>query len=237
MKVIFRSNDPLAKKELGQNGGSEEWLSSLDKYVSEAATVRLSLFNDNGISLATLDIIDGLKHVHSSSQNENPLSAVQTVIKKCSNQLKKSKYDFNNDTIRYNEEINATYDNINEDYVIVSEIVDEFELVELEEKISKEKETAKYQKIMNKYINYLYRKNDIERINEHLKILYSIYSEVNKEEISVADYERLLDSINMLSDELYSMLEMQESFENNKKINNYLNNIIEQETKLAKLKR
>jgi len=237
MKVIFRSNDELAKKELGQLGGAEEWLSSLDKYVSKTAVARLSLFIDEGIALATLDIMDGIKHVHSSCKDENMLTAIQKVIKKCETQLKKSKYDFSNDTLRYNEEFNTTFESISKDIVINPETLIDFEFIELEEKLSKEKETSKYKKIMSKYINYLYRNNDIEHTNEHLRILYSIYNEVDKEQISVADYERLVDSINELATELEYMLEMQERFENNTKYNTYINYILEEETRLAKLKR
>ena len=237
MKVIFRSNDKLAKKELGQLGGAEEWLGQLDRYVSDSAVAHLSLFIDNSNSLASLDIIDGKTHIHSSIKDENPLTAVQMVIKKCSIQLKKLKYDFKNDTLRYNDESNATFDGIDENVILIPNTVEDFELIELQDKLSKEKETLKYKHTMNKYVDYLFRQNDIDRISEHLRILYSIYNEVDKEQISVADYERLIQSINELTDELYLMLEKQECFENSTKNNIYIDYIIEEEAKLAKLKK
>lgn len=233
MKVIFRSNDDLAKKELGLLGGAEEWLSCLEKYVSESAIARLSLFIDNGVSFATLDIIDGMKHIHSSQKCKNSISAIQTAIKKCASQLKKSKFEFTKDTLRYNDEYSFNLENSD----VKPKIFDDFEFVELEDKLSKEKDSSKYKKTINKYINYLYRNNDIERILEHLRILYSIYYELDKEKISVADYERLLESINELTNELEFMLEKQECFENNIKDNAYIDYIISEESKLAKLKK
>lgn len=237
MKVIFRSNDQLAKKELGQLGGAEEWLSLLDRYVSDAAIARLSLFIDDGVSLATLDITDGTKQVHSTYKDENSLTALQTVIKKCINQLKKYKQNINCDTLRYNNEYNMTFDSINESVDIFSDMNDDFALIELESKLAKEKETPRYKKTMDKYMQYINRISDVERANEHLRILYSIYNELDKEKTSVADYERLIESINELTDELYLLFSKQECFENNTKDNAYINYIVEEEAKLAKLKK
>ena len=237
MKVIFRSNDHFAKKTLGQLGGAEEWLKPLNKYLSDSAVARLSLFEENNnISLATLDIIDGSIHVHSSVKSENKLTAVETAIKKCAVQLKKEN-NINNfsDSIRYYDNIDSN--NLDEDLEVDNIIDEAFDLLEVEKTLDAEKKTPKYNYVMNKYINYLYRGNDIEILRNHLNILYTIYSNVDKETTTVADYERLTQSISELTEELYSMLEKQDQFENNTRDNSYIDYIIEQEATLAKLKR
>lgn len=234
MKVIFRSNNRLAKRTLGKDG-AEELLQPLNKYLSDDAVLRLSLFEEgNNINLATLDIIDGSLHVHATEKQENLLTALESVINKCSVQLKKDNIINNfNDSIRYNDKYNY-FDNLSDDLEFEYDV---FDLLEVEKKLEAEKRTKKYNHIMNKYVDYLYRKNEIESIQNHLNILYSIYSQVDKETITVADYDRLVQSIKDLFDELQLMLEEQKYFENNTKFNTYINNIIDQEETLAKLKR
>ena len=238
MKVIFRSNDSFAKKTLGQLGGAEEWLQSLNNYLSEAAVARLSLFvESNDVSLATLDIIDGDLHVHSSQKNKNILTAVESVINKCSVQLKKHKVGFTNETIRYNDEYNVSFDGLGENIELNPSINSQFEMLDIEHNLTEEKKTPKYNRIMNKYINYLYRKNDIEQAEEHLRILYSILDNVNLEEISVAEYTRLTESIVQIEKERNAMITKQCHFETNTKDKLYVDHIIEEEASLAKLKK
>lgn len=225
MKVIFRSNDSFARKTLGQLGGAQEWLTSLEKYLSESAIARLSLFVEENTSLATLDIIDGKNHVYSSYKDSNVLTAVETVITKCANQLNKNQIDINRDSIKY-----ETIDEYNDC------CIQQFELLEIEENLNAEKSTPKYIRIMNKYINYLYRESEIEHANDQLRILYSIYDNLDYEFVSVADYNRLLKSIVQIEKEINSMLQKQKHFETGTKDENYINYIIEEESKLAKLK-
>lgn len=238
MKVIFRSNNQLAKKILGQLGGAEEWLESLDRYVSDQAIGRLSLFiEENNLSLATLDIVDGSKHVHSSFKDKNAVLAVETVIDKCKNQLSKDKSKKSRETIRYNEEFNTSFDSVNEDVILKSSLTEQYDLLDAEKSLTNEKNTSRYNRIMNKYVNYLYRKNDIEQAYEHLRVLYSIYENADLEEMSVADYERLKESIIQIECEITSMLNKQKHFESGTKDEMYINTIIEKEYELAKLKK
>ena len=207
MKVIFRSNDQFAKKTLGQLGGAEEWLKPLERYLSDSAIGRLYLFvEENDISLETLDIVDGKKQVHASFKDKNILTAVETVIKKCRNQLSKENSNKSYETIRYNEEYNSTFESINENVVLESELTSQYDLLEAEQSLTNEKKTSRYNRIMNKYVNYLYRKKDIERAYEHLRVLYSIYDSIDREEISVADYDRLTQSIMQIEKEIKNTL-------------------------------
>lgn len=233
MEVIFRSNDEFAKKTLGQLGGAEAFLAPLERYLSDEALARLSLFvDDTSFSFATLDIVDGSRHVHSTYKDKNVLTAMEKVLKKCSNQLKNGKNEsyYENDSIRY-----STF----EDSVELEDlsVKEDFELIEIENDLEKEKKTAQYSRIMNKYVNFLYREKEIERVKEHLRILYAIYNDVDKENITVADYERLTESIKQLNDELNSLLSLQYYFNNCKKDNLYIDDIISKELVLAKLKR
>lgn len=238
MKVIFRSNNRFAKKTLGQLGGAEEWLQSLEKYLSEDAIARLSLFvESNDVSLATLDVVDGDLHVHSSVKDKNKLTAIESVIGKCAIQLKKHKVDYTNETIRYNNDYNVLFDTLQSDIEVDPVIMDCFELMDVEQRLEAEKQTEKYNRIMNKYISYLYRKNDIRRAEDHLRILYSIYDNVDLEEISVAEYERLAQSIVQIEKEINAMINKQYHFESNTKDKLYVDHIIEEEIELAKLKK
>ena len=236
MKVIFRSNDLFANETLGQLGGAEEWLASLGKFLSEEALLRLSLFIEtNDVTLATLDIVDGSLHVHSSVKDNNQLTAIESVINKCAVQLKKNKRSYGNKTIRYNDKM--SFDSLQEAIELHPSINEQFKMLDVKHSLETEKKTPKYNRIMNKYVNFLYIDNDIEQAEEHLRVLYSILDNVDLEEISVAEYVRLTESIVQIEKERNSMIEKQTHFETDTKDKLYIDQVIEKEAKLAKLKK
>jgi len=238
MKVIFRSNDHFAKKSLRNN--ADVWVESLEKYLSEAAILRLDLFvNQNNVAKASLNIVDKDLHVYASHEDVSFSVALDSVVQKCAKQIIKNQLADKSykETIRYNDEYNVSFDGLGENIELNTSINSQFEMLDIEHNLTEEKKTPKYNRIMNKYINYLYRKNDIEQAEEHLRILYSILDNVNLEEISVAEYARLTESIVQVEKERNAMITKQCHFETNTKDKLYVDHIIEEEASLAKLKK
>lgn len=237
MKVIFRSNNRFAKKSLRNN--AEVWVESLDKYLSEDAVLRLSLFvNQDNIAKASLNVVDKDLHVYASHEDVSFSVALDSVALKCAKQIVKKQLADKayRETIRYNDEYNVSFERLNEDIELNPSTQDAFDLVETEANLENMKKTSRYNRTMNRYISYLYRNNKIDQTYDHLRILYSILDSMDEETMTVADYKRLCESIVELEKEVTNLTRRQTTFENSVRDQEYINNVIEQEAKLAKLK-
>ena len=136
-----------------------------------------------------------------------------------------------------NNEVDWEIIKLSRKIILFPKFNNDFEKLKIENELSKEKETTQYKKIMNSYMEYLYRKEDIKQICEQLRILFNIYNTLDKENTTVADYERLIESIKELTEELNDLVALQEVYENNKTYNKYVDYIMEEELKLSKLKK
>jgi len=229
MKVIFRSNDHFAKKSLRNN--ADVWVESLEKYLSEAAILRLDLFvNQNNVAKASLNIVDKDLHIYASHEDTSFSVALESVVEKCAKQIvKKQVTNEPCETIRYNDEFNTSFEGIDE-RIENNEMIDlAFELVNM-------KKSSKYNRIMNKFASYYDRRYRIEQANEHLRILYFEYDNINEEKMTIADYKRLCASILELEKEVTKLSKKQTTFENSVKIQEYINDVYEKEAAYAKLK-
>lgn len=234
MKVIFRSNNHFAKKSLRNN--ANVWVESLDKYLSEDAVLRLSLFvNQDNVAKASLNIVDKDLHIYATHEDVSFSVALESVVEKCAKQIvkKQSNDKTYKDTIRDN---GVSFESEMDTFELDSSTQDAFLLVETEKKLSNMKKTSRYNRTMNRYISYLYRNNKIEQTYDHLRVLYSILDSMDEEEMTVADHKRLLASIMELEKEVTNLTRRQATFENSVRDQEYINDVYEKEATLAKLK-
>ncbi len=232
MKVIFRSNNHFAKKSLRNN--AEVWVESLNKYLSDAAVLNLSLFvNQDNVATAKLNIVDKDIHVHATHEDVSFSVALESVVEKCAKQIvkKQSSDKTYREIVRFNDEIDSSYEN-----GLDSSTQDAFLIVETERKLANMKKTSRYNRTMNRYVSYLYRNNKIDQTYEHLRVLYSILDSMDEEEMTVADHKRLLASIMQLEKEVTNLTRRQTTFENSVRDQEYINDVYEKEATLAKLK-
>lgn len=238
MKITFRVNNRIAKYCVGKYGKPEEWLGSLKKYLSDDAILELAIFTHKLNFDASLKIIDGKNRYLAKANDEEMANAIDSVVSKCTKQIVKASAKSNsyNDTIRYNDEFNVSFEGIDEEIELNPSTEDAFLLVETEENLAKMKKTSRYNRTMNRYISYLYRNNQITQAYDHLRILYSILDSINEEEMTVADYRRLCASIVELEKEVTRLSKKQATFENSVKIQEYISDVYEKEAAYAKLK-
>lgn len=238
MKITFRVNNRIAKYCVGKCGQPEQWLESLKKHLSDDASLELSIFTHKLNFDASLKIIDGKNRYLAKANDGDMANAVDSVVSKCTKQIIKAKTKNNlfNNTIRYNDEFNVSFEGIAEEIELNPSTEDAFLLVETEENLAKMKKTSRYNRTMNRYISYLYRNNQITQTYDHLRILYSILDSINEEEMTVADYKRLCASIVELEKEVTNLTRKQTTFENSVRDQNYINDVYEKEATLAKLK-
>jgi len=234
MKVTFKVNHQNTNECFGKKGTPNNWLKSIEKYLGDEAVVELAVLATKNINLATLSIKDDGVEVYASAENKVMANAIDEVIQKSSSQLEKNKErenNFSTDTIRYSDKYSAfEMLNINED------LNNDLELVETEKKLATIRKTQQYNTTMNKYISYLFRENEIDRAIQQFNILFNIYYNVDPEIMTVADYNRLVESLIQIGEEIAALQRQQCQFENNTKDQKYINNVIDDEYKLVKLK-
>lgn len=235
MKVIFRSNDHFAKKSLRNN--ADVWVESLEKYLSEAAILRLDLFvNQNNVAKASLNIVDKDLHIYASHEDTSFSVALESVVEKCAKQIvKKQVTSGYYETIRYNDEFNVSFKDIDE-YLEDNESLENDEIIDLAFELVNMKKSSKYNRIMNKFASYYDRRYRIEQANEHLRILYFEYDNIDEEKMTIADYKRLCASILELEKEVTKLSKKQTTFENSVKVQEYINDVYEKEAAYAKIK-
>lgn len=231
MKITFRVNNRIAKYCVGKYGKPEEWLGSLKKYLSDDAILELAIFTHKLNFDASLKIIDGKNRYLAKANDEEMANAIDSVVSKCTKQIVKASAKSNsyNDTIRYNDEFNVSFEGIDEQFENNESLDLAFELVSMEK-------SSKHNRIMNKFNSYCDRREQINQANEHLRILYLEYDNIDEEEISIADYKRLCASILELEKEINGLTKKQKSFENSVKIREYVDNVYEKESTYKKLK-
>jgi len=231
MKITFRVNNRIAKYCVGKYGKPEEWLGSLKKYLSDNAILELAIFTHKLNFDASLKIIDGKNRYLAKANDEEMANAIDSVVSKCTKQIVKGNAKSNsyNDTIRYNDEFNVSFEGIDEQFENNESLDLAFELVSMEK-------SSKHNRIMNKFNSYCDRREQINQANEHLRILYLEYDNIDEEEMSIADYKRLCASILELEKEINGLTKKQKSFENSVKIREYVDNVYEKEAAYAKLK-
>ena len=232
MNVIFKSNDSLSQRFLGRENGAHEWIQkSLGNFLSEGAIVRLSLFT-NGIdeAVSTLNIVDGSTHVYAKSKVSSRLGAIEEVIKKAKVQFirnKNNKKSFDN-ILSYDEE--ELYADYSLDGYRTTEKV-----LALENALNKKKKSSQYQKTTDKFVNYLYLENEIERAENQLNVLYNI-KENEKNSILHVDYVLLVQSIEQLKNEINSLIEQSRTMMSNSE-KAYIDKVVDDELNILSLKR
>lgn len=231
MKISFRVNNRIAKYCVGKYGKPEDWLGSLKKYLSDDAILELAIFTHKLNFDASLKIIDGKNRYLATANDEEMANAVDSVVSKCTKQIVKASAKNNsyNDTIRHNDEFNVSFEGIEEQFESNESLDLAFELVNM-------RKSSKHNRIMNKFNSYCDRREQINQANEHLRILYLEYDNIDEEEMSIADYKRLCASILELEKEVMSLTKKQKSFENSVKIREYVDNVYEKEAIYKKLK-
>ena len=223
MKVIFRSNDYVAKELLGLEGGAEEFVQPLEKYLSDKALIRMSLIigkNDN--ALASLDIVDKNLHIFAKDVNCNKVTAIQSVIKKIESQLekKKGKKEVSRDTFIYN------------DVDLNSEVFNAIESVEIEEELIAKSKTPRFQRSMDRYEQASNVRYEIDRNAEHLEQLYNI-EKTEANTILHKDYLLLEKSIDELCDEFCYLLDKEAEVYPTRRQKKYIESYCEDINKLS----
>ena len=141
------------------------------KYLSEDASLDLSLFVDEkDVAEASLKIVDNGLLINAKYTDANKYIALTSVIDKCKFQIIKSKTtEDNRQTIRHTDDYDMSFDAINEYIDLNSDLVNEIEFLELEQRVRAEKSSAKYIRSVAKYVNYLNSTFDCNRALKWLK--------------------------------------------------------------------
>lgn len=236
MKVIFRSNKKFAEGTLEYFHGA---LESLSKYLSEDAALSLSLIIDKkNIVNVSLDIQDkGKLHIYANESNENKDIAINSVIRNCASRLVKNsdKSMPGRDTL-LNAGEGMDFETVDKKIVLESDLTQDLKVIEAERKISEKKATPLYGQMMNRYVNYLYLDEEINRIENQLCVLYSIL-ETEQDTILHKDYLLLTQSIMQLEKERKALFDKKMNFENCGRVQNYVESAIDDELNLLNLKR
>ena len=234
MKVTFKINHQQIDGCYGKKGTPNTWVKSLEKYFGEDAIVDLSVLSNSNTKVASLFIQDEGLEVYASAKEKSMANAIDVVIKKAVHQLEKNKEmetNYSTDTIRYSDKY-SSFEMLN----VNEELDKDLELLEIEKKLTNMRKTPKYKNTMDKYVSYLYRENEIDRAIQQFNILFNIYYNVDPEIMTVADYNRLVESLIQIGEEIAALQRQQCQFENNTKDQKYINNVIDDEYKLVKLK-
>ena len=241
MKIIFRSNNHFAKKTLVGLGGAEAWLKSLSKYLSDDATICLSIFTDKkSFTEASLDIYDDKLHVTSKTKNEDMVDAVNSAIAKSAAQLKKAKDKKTNHSLTKNEKDILSFDDLEDEIDLNPNVLYGYELLDAEKALAERKTTSKYAQVTKSYVDYLYGVKDIEneivRAEDHLAVLKHILA-TELDTMLYIDYVALQESIKQIETEIKALKNRKSSYKMNIRNEKYINECIDEELNVLRLKR
>lgn len=241
MKVTFRLNKRIPRNCFEKRGNAEDWVKCLAKYLSDEATLDLAVVTNKLDNDASLLIRDKGMSWYASSNNENMADAIDTVVRDCAIQLVKSKGKkaFGRETL-LSDESAISFDEI-DDYVdLATSLNDGFELIEAEQALSIKKETPRYNRVINRYVDYLYGlkdiENEIESAENHLSMLYAI-KDTELDTILYRDYELLLKSIEEIQERINALIYKKSSYKMNIRDEAYINEIINDELNVLNLRR
>ena len=241
MKIIFRSNNHFAKKTLVGLGGAEAWLKSLSKYLSDDATICLSIFTDKkSFTEASIDIYDDKLHVTSKTKNEDMVDAVNSAIAKSAAQLKKVKDKKTNYSLTKTEKDILSFNDLEDEIDLNPNILSGYELLDAEKALAERKNTSKYAQVTKSYVDYLYGVKDIEneivRAEEHLSVLNHILA-TEIDTMLYIDYVALQESIKQIETEIKVLKNRKDSYKMNIRDERYIDEVIEEELNILSLKR
>lgn len=241
MKIIFRSNNHFAKKTLVGLGGAEAWLKSLSKYLSDDATICLSIFTDKkSFTEASLYIYDDKLHVTSKTKNEDMVDAVNSAIAKSAAQLKKAKDKKTNHSLTKNEKDILSFDDLEDEIDLNTNVLSGYEILDAEKALAERKNTSKYAQVTKKYVDYLYGVKDIEneivKAEEHLAVLKHILA-TELDTMLYIDYVALQESIKQIETEIKALKNRKSSYKMNIRNEKYINECIDEELNVLRLKR
>ena len=241
MRIIIRSNNHFANKTLRGLGGAEVWLKNLSKYLSDNATIKLSLMEDKrNFAEASLDIYDNGVHINSKAKNEDMVNAINSAIAKTAVQLKKKKNkEINHNTIIDKDSL-LSFTDLDERINLEPNIMHNYEFLEAEKTLALKKNSPKYKRVTKRYIDYLYGIKDIEsaivRAKEHLSILKHIL-DTEIDTMLYRDHEALIASIKQIENEIKDLNNRKKNYKMNIRDEEYINDRIEEELNVLRLKR
>lgn len=239
MNVIFRSNDQFSNKCLRTLGGAEKWLESLSDYLSEDAILRLTVMIEKFNFEASLNIEDRGLHIYTKDSNANEAVAINSVINKATMQLVKKKEKSLNREPLIAKEI-TTFNKLDEKLEMDSETIHAFEIVEAENRLNEQKETPKYERVTSRYVDYLYELEnldvEIDRAEKQLNILFNILV-TEKDDMLYREVCLLIDSIDVLQKQIMALTNCRNTYKLNNRDERYIDDVINQELQLLKLKR
>lgn len=227
MKVNFRSNDKTVKGNFELDGGIELYLQPLSKFLSEDALFNLSvLVESDKKTKANLDIMDGGLKLHAVSEGVDAYSAVNAVVKKSNNQLlkNKSKSEPSREILDYEEEF------INEN------VINDVDITSAERALRTKEKSARYKRTMDKYVDYLYLESEIERVENQLAQLYYV-KDAEFNTLAHIDFLALEESIKQLKREINFLAQQRVKFENDVRVQNYVEQVIDDNLNVLSLKR
>lgn len=203
-----------------------EKLSKLNKYLDDNSIVDIFVNTDK---LDNYYVSMGVKNSNNSfythSNDIDLETAFNDALRKMVSKLYRSK------------DKKCSIDNTNmNDYLYEdnSNVANELDLLSATRKLNDKKSTARYNRTVQRFVDYLYLDQEIERIENQLQALYAIY---DYGQYAVDEKDLLLQSIEQLKSEIEYLYFEKYIFQEDKRSNDYIDETINEELNILALKR
>ena len=203
-----------------------EKLSKLNKYLDDNSIVDIFVNTDK---LDNYYVSMGVKNSNNSfythSNDIDLETAFNDALRKLVSKLHRSK------------DKKCSIDNTNmNDYLYEdnSNVANELDLLSATRKLNDKKSTARYNRTVQRFVDYLYLDQEIERIENQLQALYATY---DYGQYAVDEKDLLLQSIEQLKSEIEYLYFEKYIFQEDKRSNDYIDETINEELNILTLKR